>query len=178
MSNPHADTHQQPGPSHKPGVYRRRRPERTVVYQLVQQELETWLATRREADPDYDPIPHYVEQDLRRYLTCGILAHGFARAYCDQCGHDFLIAYSCKGRGLCPSCNSRWMAETAAHLVDQVFPCVPVRQWVISLPKRLRYFLLRDAELASRALRIILRIIEQTLRECSQAPRWGHAPAA
>ena len=47
-----------------------------MVYQLVQQELETWLATRREADPDYDPIPRYVEQDLRRYLTCGILAHG------------------------------------------------------------------------------------------------------
>ncbi len=47
-----------------------------MVDQLVQRELETWLATRREADPDYDPIPHDVEQDLRRCLTCGILAHG------------------------------------------------------------------------------------------------------
>ena len=26
------------------------------------------------------------------------------------------------------------MADTAAHLVDRVFPRVPVRQWVLSLP--------------------------------------------
>jgi hypothetical protein len=25
---------------------------------------------------------------------------GFARARCDDCGHDFLIAFSCKGRGI------------------------------------------------------------------------------
>ncbi len=54
-----------------------------------------------------------------------------------------------------------------------MFPCVPVRQWVISVPKRLRYFLLRDPELASRALRIILRIIEQTLRACSPGAPLG-----
>ena len=48
------------------------------------------------------------------------------------CGHEFLIAFSCKGRGLCPSCNARRMAETAAHLVEHVFPPLPVRQWVLS----------------------------------------------
>jgi len=31
------------------------------------------------------------------------------------------------------------MAERAAHLVDHVFPPVAVRQWVLSLPHRLRY---------------------------------------
>jgi Transposase zinc-binding domain len=45
-------------------------------------------------------------------LECGILAHGFARARCGECGHDFLIAFSCKGRGVCPACNARRMAET------------------------------------------------------------------
>ncbi|WP_165704142.1 hypothetical protein [Enhygromyxa salina] len=30
------------------------------------------------------------------------------------------------------------MADVAAHLVDEVFPEVPVRQWVCSLPWRLR----------------------------------------
>jgi hypothetical protein len=52
----------------------------------------------------------------------------FARARCAQCGHDFLVAFSCKGRALCPSCNTRRMVETAAHLVDHVFPRLPVRQ--------------------------------------------------
>jgi hypothetical protein len=37
--------------------------------------------------------------------------------------------------------NGRHMAQTAAHLVDHVIPTVPVRQWVISVPKRLRGFL-------------------------------------
>ncbi|MBK1650193.1 hypothetical protein CKO36_16715 [Rhabdochromatium marinum] len=32
------------------------------------------------------------------------------------------MAFSCKGRGVCPSCNTRRMAETAAHLVDHVLP--------------------------------------------------------
>ncbi len=36
------------------------------------------------------------------------------------------------------------MAERAAYLVDHVFPDVPVRQWVISLPARLRYHLAWD----------------------------------
>ncbi len=40
--------------------------------------------------------------------------------------------------GPAPSCIGRHMAQTAAHLVDHVIPPVPVRQWVISLPKRLR----------------------------------------
>jgi len=36
------------------------------------------------------------------------------------------------------------MAETAAHLVDHVFPPLPVRQWVLSVPKRLRWYLGRS----------------------------------
>ena len=62
-----------------------------------------------------NPVPGYVERDLRKFLECGILAHGFARARCEQCGQDFLVAYSCKGRGMCPGCNTRRMVETAAH---------------------------------------------------------------
>ena len=33
------------------------------------------------------------------------------------------------------------MVETAAHLVDHVLPPLPVRQWVLSVPKRIRPFL-------------------------------------
>jgi hypothetical protein len=66
-------------------VYRRRRPERTALYRLVQQHLETWLARRRESDPDGSgsPIPRHIEHELRGFLECGILACGFARAHCD-----------------------------------------------------------------------------------------------
>jgi hypothetical protein len=153
-------------------VYRRRRPERTALYRLVQLHLETWLACRRERDPDGVPIPRHVERELRGYLECGILACGFARARCDGCGHDFLVAFSCKGRGLCPSCTTRRMAETAAHLVEHVFPLVPVRQWVVTFPRRLRFFLHRDPVLLGRVRRSVLRTIESGLRRrCPDAPR-------
>lgn len=35
------------------------------------------------------------------------------------------------------------MAETAVHLSDHVLPRLPVRQWVLAVPKRLRYFMQR-----------------------------------
>ena len=66
-------------------LYQRRRPERSVAYQVVQQNLETWLALRRagglDAGADWvvDPVPAHVERDLRKYMECDILAHGFVR---------------------------------------------------------------------------------------------------
>ena len=74
-------------------VYRRRQPARTVVYHAVQGHLETWLTNCRHMDEDGFPVAAYIEQDFRKYLECGILAHGFARARCADCGYDFLIAY-------------------------------------------------------------------------------------
>ena len=73
-----------------------------------------------------------AERELRRFLECGILAYGFAGGRCEECGHDFLIAFSCKDRAVCPSCNARRMVETTIHLVDHVLPRLPVRQWVLS----------------------------------------------
>ena len=58
------------------------------------------------------------------------------------------------------------MLETAAHRVDEVFPQVPVRQWVLSFPKRLRYFLARDADLPNRVLQIFLDSVEKALQAC------------
>jgi len=121
--------------------YRRRRPENTTLHRIVREHLETYLAQAEEADPMGDGVPTPVENEFRSYLKCGILAHGFARARCSGCGHEFLVGFSCRRRGSCPSCGARHMAETAAHMVDNVFPHVPVRQFVLSVPKRLRPFL-------------------------------------
>jgi len=112
-------------------------------------------------------IPWWVEKDFRAYLRCGVLAHGFARARCEDCGHERLIPFSCKSRGICPSCNTRRMAELAAHLTDHVVPHLAARQWVLSLPKRLRPFLHHNPEIAGAVLRILLRAIRTTLRHAS-----------
>jgi hypothetical protein len=153
-------------------VYRPRRPQETTLYKVIQHNLETWLAARRAADPEEDPIPAYVEQAFREYLSCGLHCFGFARCRCSSCGYEFLTAFSCQRKGLCPSCSATYMVRTAAHLVDNVLPRVPYRQWVLALPKRLRYFLHRDAEHAGGVLRIFLRAVETTIRKaCTDAPR-------
>jgi hypothetical protein len=52
------------------------------------------------------------------------------------------------------------MSDTAARLVDDVFPKdVPVRQWVLSLPMEIRYRLAHDGKLLSDVLAVFLRVV-------------------
>jgi len=129
-----------------------------VLYGVLADHLETFLA-QASGDGCGPGLPRYVERELREYLRCGILAHGFARVHCFGCGNDQLIAFSCKGRAFCPSCGGRRMAESAAHLVDNVLPDVPIRQWVISFPWPIRYLLARDRLLCSTVRRLFLRAV-------------------
>ena len=93
------------------------------------------------------------------YLACGILANGFARVRCSSCGDEMLVAFSCKGRGFCPSCTTRRMQGTPTHLLDRVLPHVPMRQWVLSLQRWARFLLARDPLLLTRTLDLALRAI-------------------
>jgi len=49
-------------------------------------------------------------------------------------------------------CGGRRMTEGAARLVDGILPHVPVRQWVLSLPHRLRYLIAWDHKLCRAVL--------------------------
>jgi hypothetical protein len=65
---------------------------------------------------------------------------------------------------MCPACptgipsghNARRMVETAAHLAEHVMPRLPVRKWVLSVPKRLRYHQQADPSVQSLAQDIYL----------------------
>ena len=118
------------------GAYKRRQPENTGLWQAVQRH---WLPFLHESSDRGAPPPKFVQRGFQKYLTCGILAHGFARVRCTSCGDDRLVALSCKVRGLCPSCDGRRMIHTAAHLIDSVIPHVPVRQFVFTVPYWLRF---------------------------------------
>jgi len=141
-----------------PASYRRREPEKTALYTVVQEHLETLLAQARQGSVDGSGYPAFVEKEFRRYLDCGILANGFARLRCPTCGFERLVAFSCKGR-LCPSCWAKRAADTAAHLVDRVLPEAPYRQWVLTFPWEARLFVAIDRQLLSDLLRDFLRTI-------------------
>ena len=50
-------------------VYRRRQPERTLLYRTVQTHLATWLALHD--DGQGTTAPAATEREFRRYLDCG-----------------------------------------------------------------------------------------------------------
>ena len=123
-------------PRASPPGYVRRTPERTALHLVVRGHLETFLATvREERGKD---LPRYVEDELRRYVRCGIPAYRILRVACPKCREEILVAYSCKCRGACPSCSARRMCGTAAHLVLHVLPDTPMRQWVLTAPFEVR----------------------------------------
>ncbi|MBN1207589.1 MAG: transposase zinc-binding domain-containing protein [Myxococcaceae bacterium] len=88
-----------------------------------------------------------------------MLAHGFARVRCESCKDEFLIALSCKGRGVYPSCNAKHAQVTAVHPVERVLPHVPYRQWTLSFPHRVRWVLLKEAGLFSDVLALFLQAV-------------------
>ena len=69
-------------------------------------------------------------------LRCGVLDHGFLRVVCEQCHAERLLSFSCKKRGFCPSRGAGRMAESARHVVEEVFGPRPVRQCVLSVSSR------------------------------------------
>ena len=65
--------------------YQPRRPEESVLYRVVAENLETFLSRQHERGRT---VPRFVERELRSFLDCGVLANGFLRVHCDVCGKD------------------------------------------------------------------------------------------
>ncbi len=140
--------------------YERRRPEETLLYRVVH---EHWPAFREFAE-ERGGLPSFVTREFDDYLRCGILEHGLVHLCCERCGHAMVVAFSCKRRGFCPSCTARRMSDVAAHLVDEVLPEVPIRQWVCSLPWRLRTALAYDRRLCADVLDAFMTALTRSLR--------------
>jgi hypothetical protein len=141
-----------------PGGYAPRSTAGTVLHRIVGAHLERFL-TETAAATDGAGVPRFIEREFRDFLGCGEVARGFARVRCDSCRFERLVAFSCKARAICPSCGGRRMAEQAAHLVDAVLPFVPVRQWVLTVPHRLRYRLAFDHALCRAVLGVFIRAV-------------------
>ena len=67
--------------------YRRREPEKSLLYETVRGDLKTFLA---EIEHDGSGSPRFVVAEFERYLRCGILANGFARVRRVDCGDELL----------------------------------------------------------------------------------------
>ena len=155
------------GPSRRQIGYTRRQPEESVLYGVVRDEIETFLARARERDR---PAPRFVERELAPISSAG--SSPTASCGCTAMPAAVTAWWPSRARAgasVPPAVGGAWPTPP---LVDRVFPEAPVRQWVLSLPFALRYRLAYDARLAGDVLHLFVRAIFASLRR--RARQMGH----
>ncbi|QDV05811.1 Putative transposase [Planctomycetes bacterium Poly30] len=140
---------------------------RSPLQNFVRAHLPGFLA-EFEDEHGGRSLPKYVIQEFEALLECGDPAFGFSRLRCPSCATDTIVPFSCKGRTICSSCGGRQMAQTAAHIVDRVFPDVDVRQWVLTVPKPLRLAMAMNAELCREVTRAHIRAVSASYKRRGQ----------
>ncbi len=138
--------------------YSRRKAELTPCYKIIQGHLATFIEERKI---EGRPLPEYVLKEFDAYLKCGIPAHGFLRLKCTSCEKEKFVAFSCKKRGFCPSCCAKRMSEASEHLTENILPMRPYRQFVLSFPVPLRYWLQMNRKLFAKIHRLVTQEIHQ-----------------
>jgi hypothetical protein len=107
---------------------------------VVRENVKSFVAM---LDAQGRHLPKHVTREFDEYVKCGILAHGFVRLKCEDCKAERLIAFSCRGRGFCPSCLGKRQAIATEFLMEHVLGGLPVRQFVLSFPFELRFLMAR-----------------------------------
>lgn len=121
-------------------------PRPTATSDLVGIVAEHLPAFLERLEHDGGALPAFVTDELQGLLRCGAFEYGFVQLLCTRCGDELRVPFSCKGRGVCPSCIGRRMCQTAANWIAQLLPEVPYRQWVLSFDSSLAVRLGYDAD--------------------------------
>ena len=157
--------------------YRRRKPEYSPYYQCIEDYYEQFNRSYdRNFSQKYGYLRPHIEKVIYQYLDCGILHNGFARIKCRACGHEKLLAFSCRRRHFCPSCHTRRCIEFGEWLCSNVLKKVPHRHFVFSIPKILRIYFLFNRSLLKELSKISWEVIGDYYR--STCRKDGASPAA
>jgi hypothetical protein len=145
-----------------PSAYRPRRPRSSPLYRLVEDHYERLVQVHDERfRRTHGRLHGGVAKVVERFLDCGLLEDGFVRVHCPKCRDGFLVAFSCKARYLCPSCHAKRLLVWSEWIEEEILDEVPHRQYVFTLPKRLRPWFLHERRL----LGLLSRVAYETLRE-------------
>jgi Putative transposase/Transposase zinc-binding domain len=82
-----------------------------------------------------------------------------------------LLAFSCKRRYFCPSCHQKRVVLFAERVEEEVLERVPVRQYVVTIPKMLRVFFKHDRKLLGLLSQCFYQTVKQCFREVSPEKR-------
>ena len=153
-----------PETSSRPGMtfYRRRDPFASPLWQLLDRHYDDFeLAYEERYEKTYGYLRPAIGTAVGKFLKCGDLREGFARVHCDDCGHDMFVSFSCKSRSLCPSCHQKRTLELAMHVAEDVCLPVPHRQFVWTIPKRLRVYFRFDRKLLKELPKVASDVIKE-----------------
>jgi hypothetical protein len=118
-------------------------------------------------------MPTRVRREVERFLTCGDVRAGFVEVSCQSCAESRLVAFSCKGRGWCPSCTTRRALDTGVHL-ESLLPRVAHRQWTLSLPFSVRFLVVKTPKLLKRlGVRLVKAVWRWQRREARRSGATG-----
>ena len=154
------------GEAPRGGVYRPRSPRASPLYQCAARHAGELRAAGR--------FQRAVEKrTIERFLECGDAHFGFARIWCDACGHDYLLAYSCKTRYFCPSCHQKRVLLYGEWVEEHVLEPVPHRQYVFTVPRLLRPIFGRHRPWLGELCRIAARLLVDAYAEAAPGARPG-----
>lgn len=139
----------------KPGTfYRPRDHEASPFFKIVRDRFNEFERVYPEQYQErYGYWRPVIRSSIDKFLKCGDLKEGFARVRCPDCKEEFFVAFSCRQRSCCPSCDQKRSLLLAYRLKDEVLAVVPHRQWVFTIPKRLRVYFRYDRKLLGKLCR-------------------------
>ncbi len=139
--------------------YRPRQPRASPVWQILRDHAHRLT--------NLEPT---TAQALARFQRCGHLHSGFTRLHCPDCGHDYLLAFTCKQRGLCASCHQRRTITEAAAIAAEICQDVPHRHLVLTLPRMLRGVFQREPALLGELYHATHEVLTLWLRDRAACP--------
>ena len=128
--------------------YRPRHPECSAFYQLFENHFDSYVRCYEERfESSTGPLRPVVVRSVEEFLGCGRLQGGFARIRCPKCHAEHLLAFSCRTRNFCSSCQAKRSVLFAEKLTADILAPVPHRHWTFSIPRVLRGLFERDRKL-------------------------------
>lgn len=147
-------------------IYRRRDPEASPFFKLVSSHFDEFERVYPEKfQKQYGFWRPQIRTSIDKFLKCGDLKEGFARVKCDDCGEEMFVAFSCRQRSCCPSCGEKRALLLGHRLTTEVLAPVPHRQWVFTIPKRLRIYFRYDRRLLGKLCRAAFEVVRDVFAD-------------
>ena len=78
--------------------FRSRKPNSSPLWKCFHAHFDHFTAVYpRDYQSRYGMLRGVIPEVVDKFMQCGDFAKGFAHVRCDECSHEYLLAFSCKG---------------------------------------------------------------------------------